>query len=227
MSKVPDVDGTLNVHERDVIGNKTDAQVTAVAATKSIIAYVKGLVALSLVATADAVANICTSDVVGNKADVAVNAVVADKSLMGYLKALIAGSALGVGTTFWIKKTFLSSAVVQAGADVTGVSATGEIEIEDVILKTGGVGLAAGTNVQVYTDNAKGLANILAETVANLGANKTVSLFDASVAKVKTVLEVGKKVKINSTVADCTGAGTVDVYLKCRRLTAGATLAAA
>jgi len=40
---VPSADSTDNVYERDVIGNKTDAAVTSVGTTKSLMAYVKGI----------------------------------------------------------------------------------------------------------------------------------------------------------------------------------------
>jgi len=49
----------------------------------------------------------------------------------------------------------------------------------------------------------------------------------ASVTKQPTVLESGKKLQIQSTVAPCTGAGVVTVYIMCERLSAGSTLVAA
>jgi hypothetical protein len=136
-------------------------------------------------------------------------------------------SATGVGTEFWIKKTVTSSAILEASSvDITGVSSVGELAITDVILKTDSTGLATGTNFELLTDNTKGIVNILVETVANLGANTTVTLLDASVTKKPTVLEVGKKIQVHSTVAACTGAGTIDIYIKFQRLTTGATIAA-
>ncbi len=41
---VPSADAVTNANERDVIGNKTDAAVSAVTTTKSVMAYLKGLV---------------------------------------------------------------------------------------------------------------------------------------------------------------------------------------
>ncbi len=140
---------------------------------------------------------------------------------------IAAATFTGIGTEFWVKKTLTSSAIVQAGVDITGVSSAGELAIEDVIVKTNSTGLAAGTNLEICSNNANGLANILVETVANLGANKTMDLTGASVTKIRPVLEVGKKLIAKSTVADCTGAGTIDVYVKFKRLTAAATVAAA
>jgi len=137
-------------------------------------------------------------------------------------------STLLVGSTFWIKKTMVSSAILSASAvDLTGVSSGGELAVKSVILKTDGTGLATGTNVQIKSNNTSGLANILVETVANLGANKTIYLGNASVTGIPTVLESGKKFQIQSTVAACTGSGTVDVYFQLERLSSGATIAAA
>ncbi len=136
------------------------------------------------------------------------------------------------GTMFVVKKTLTSSAVVQTGVDVTAVSTTGAIAIEAVHLMTDGTGLAAGTNLTLETNNAKGKAIFLTEGVAQLGANATIisnhgqaGLADAG--SFGPILETGKKVIAKCTVADCTGAGTVDVYLVCRRLADNAALAAA
>lgn len=134
----------------------------------------------------------------------------------------------GIGSTFWVKKTVTSSDIKTATAvDITGVSSGGELQVEDVIVKTDSTGLAGGTNFQILSDNAKGLANIFVETVANLGASKTMDLSGASVTGIKTVIETGKKLQVQNTDADGTGTGTIDIYVKLRRLAAAATIAAA
>jgi len=134
------------------------------------------------------------------------------------------------GSVFWVFKQLTSSDILTTGVPVTGVAAVGEIAIEDWVLKTdAATGLAAGTNFELTTDNARGevAAGFGVETVANLGALKTVDKAETSVTGQNTILEVGKKVIAECTDVNCTGAGTIDVYLKCRRLAAGATLAAA
>lgn len=161
-------------------------------------------------------------------------ALAASKSLIdaigsnGSALAYGSGSALGaIGTSFWIKKTVTSSAILEASdVDITGVSSGGELAIDEVIVKTDGTGLATGTNFELKSNNAKGLENIFVETVANLGASKTVDLDTASVTGIKTVLESGAKLQVHSTVAACDGAGTIDIYVKFIRLSAGATVAA-
>lgn len=137
-------------------------------------------------------------------------------------------SSQAAGTIFAVKKTLTSSAIVQAGVDVTGVSSGGNIEILDIHMMTDGTGLAGGTNFEVRNNNAKGAALVFAETVANLGANKSERLGSGSAtAGQPFVLESGKKITADSTAADCTGSGTIDLYIVCRRLADGASLAAA
>jgi len=132
---------------------------------------------------------------------------------------------LDAGQSFWIAKTgVVSSTVTQAGVDITATSTTGPLAIEDVVVQTNGTGLAGGTNFQITLNNASGASVFFAETVANLGANKTVDMTGASVTKIRSVLETGKKLTLKSTVADCTGAGTIDIYVKFRRQTAGANI---
>lgn len=114
---------------------------------------------------------------------------------------------------FIIKKTITSSTISHTTASDLTTQAYGDFQVVDVIIKTDSTGLAGGTNLVIASTNAKGLANILVEAVSNLGANKTVNIDTASVTKQKTVLENGAKIQISSTVADCSGAGTIDVYL--------------
>lgn len=129
-------------------------------------------------------------------------------------------------TTFIVKKTLTSSAIVQAGVDVTGLSSVGDLLIENVTIQADATGLAGGTNFTLETNNAKGSAVFLSSAVSGLGANALMDLDTASVTSKNVVLESGKKVVAKCTVADCTGAGTIDVYLLCRRLADNATLAA-
>lgn len=133
----------------------------------------------------------------------------------------------GVGSTFVVKKTLTSSAITQAGVDVTAVSTVGDIQIIDVTIQADATGLAAGTSFTLECNNTKGSAVFLSTAVSGLGANTLMDLDSASVVSKTVVLESGKKVVAKCTVADCTGTGTVDVYLVCRRLNNGASLAAA
>lgn len=142
------------------------------------------------------------------------------------------------GSVFTIKKTITSSAILTTAQDLTSV-ASGELLIQQIVVKTGATGLAGGTNFTILSDNAKGLVNIFVETVANLGANITKVLSGVptaadtltsdgtpSVTALTTVLEAGKKLQYLNTAAVGTGAGTIDVYVTFRRLSNGATCVA-
>lgn len=130
------------------------------------------------------------------------------------------------GSIFTIYKELTSTDIVTGGADLTGVS-SGLIKIEDIIVQADATGLAAMTLFQILANNTRGLLAFFATSVASLGANLTVNMDNATSAKVKTVLESGKKLTYKATGTAGTGSGKVMVYIVCRRLTDGATLAAA
>jgi len=151
----------------------------------------------------------------------------ANQALLASTARLVAlGVPTDVGTVFTIQKTITSNTITTSAQDLTTVSAGGELLIEDVILKTDSTGLAGPTNFRILSNNAKGAAAILEETVANLGANKTVNLDNASVVKQRTILENGKKLQFLGTSSNGTGSGTVQVTVKFRRLSPGAVIAA-
>jgi hypothetical protein len=111
-----------------------------------------------------------------------------------------------------IKFAGLSSDIVTAATNL-GLVTGGDIEVMQMYFDTDATGLAGGTNVQILTDDAQGQANILVETVANLGGNKTVDINSASVTKQRRIIRQGKHLQINSTVAACTGAGVWNLYV--------------
>ncbi len=139
------------------------------------------------------------------------------------------------GTALVITKTITSSDIPQDSssgltAPLTG-AASGELLLESIGMQTDGTGVVGPTTVQVVTDNAKGLTGdtvvIWGEAVASLGANATVSnsMADANFLPLK--LETAKKIYLNGDDAVGSGGGTVDVTMTFRRITAGATIAAA
>jgi len=80
-SRVPAADATQNRTTSEVIGNKSDAAVTTIGTTASLMAYLKGL--FSVVGPS---ATTGVSSVVGAMTDAAVTAPTTDKTAMGYLK---------------------------------------------------------------------------------------------------------------------------------------------
>lgn len=131
------------------------------------------------------------------------------------------------GSEFFVSKTLISSNNTVAAQNLTSV-ASGRIYIYDIVLKTDSTGLAGGTNFVISTTNAKGTTTVLAETVTNLGANKTVSMQNpktqASLNSNPTVLEAGAKLQFATTVAAGTGAGTIDIIIYCVRVDENAQL---
>lgn len=135
------------------------------------------------------------------------------------------------GSTGAFQKSIVSSTIPQAPSVVTFITCTGgSVLVEGGTSETDGTGLAGGTNFQLLTNNANGLtgtgAPLAAETVANLGANKTVDLTAASVTALRKgfVLESGKLLQANSTVAACTGAGKIFLNLTYRVLSGAPVL---
>lgn len=143
-----------------------------------------------------------------------------------------------VGSTFWVKKTVTSSAILfGSSVDITLPSGGGELVIEDILIKTDSTGLATGTTFRVVSDNSKGTTTVFLTRISKLGVRKQTNLdkeYDDSVNDSKTlgvnvpvVLEAGKKLSVRNTDADSTGAGTIDIHIKFRKLSDTATIKAA
>lgn len=144
-----------------------------------------------------------------------------------------------VGSTFWRTKTITSSAITTAAIDLT-TTATGRLLVRNIIVKADATGLAGGTNFEIKSNNAKGVANIFVETVANLGANTTKAMnggginadtttsdMTPSVTSLPTVIEPGKKLQYDTTGSAGTGAGTIDVHVQFERIDENADIQAA
>jgi hypothetical protein len=121
----------------------------------------------------------------------------------------------GVGV---VQAKGLSSDILAASDATVFTAKGGDIEILNAIFKTDSTGLAGGTNLEINTDNVRGRPEILSETVANLGANKTVDLFSASLVKQRTVIEEGKSIKIGCSGSNCTGTGVWELDIEYRPL---------
>lgn len=144
------------------------------------------------------------------------------------IKHMIRRSA---GQTMWRKITVTSNKIKTATKLAISQAATGDLAITQIIVKTDATGLAGGTNFQLGSTNAKGVANILVETIANLGANtqKVLSAGNAngdtttsdgtpSVTSLIGVLEANQNLWVQNSASDGTGAGTIDIYIKFERI---------
>jgi hypothetical protein len=134
---VPTADATANALERDVIGNKTDASVTTVGTTKSLMAYLKGAINWLTVPSADATANASTADVVGNKTDAAVTTVGTTKSIIAYAKGILAwiGTITNSGGTATIGAVLgdFANTTLIAKLNVPTADATANVSVTEVV----------------------------------------------------------------------------------------------
>lgn len=87
---VATADATTNAVMSDVVGNKTDAAVNAPTTTKTLMAYLKGVLNELTVPSADNTSNGFINDVIGQKTDAAASgAVTTTDTLVGYIKQLV------------------------------------------------------------------------------------------------------------------------------------------
>lgn len=120
---VPTADVADNAQMRDVIGNKADTLKTVVAATNSVMSYVKGAIYWMIVPTADSVGNSTTRDIVGNKSDAAQTTVATTRSTIAYVKGIL--NALAPHVT--------ALGVVDGYHDVPTADTTDDAQIRDVV----------------------------------------------------------------------------------------------
>jgi len=132
-----------------------------------------------------------------------------------------------IGSVFSVKKTVTKAAIVAGGAALTGTS-SGTLLIEDCILQNDTTEIDSAGHAEViefYSNNTKGSTSFM--TIAASVAASEMRDLAKSTTGIKVVLESGKIVSVKATTEDVTSAGTADVYLIFRRLSEGATVAAA
>jgi hypothetical protein len=155
---VPAADSTANAFMRDVVGNKTDAVLTATGTTKSILAYVK-----------TALAN------VGFLADAAAYVSGTTTSLMSYVK----------GLADLQERVAVSATAILADGTTIFTIAGGPIQIQSLISECVNGGDSAASTVQ-YSNTVTGLSaqtiSNASGSVANAAAHATVSLIGTALA---------------------------------------------
>ncbi len=185
--------------------------------------------ATEVLAPVDSAANVLGADDADNafaSTNVASNR---DGSVLERLEHLATLTA--VGTVVPLVTTITSSAIPNNTQAAGGLLATvtGTMVLERVVLQTDATGLAGPTNIEISTDNTKGLTGAAAPSilvaVAELGANKTTVHQDAASETLPLYMTTGKKLYIHGDDAAGTGAGTVDVIMWFRRVSADASVA--
>lgn len=123
--------------------------------------------------------------------------------------------------TYIVEKVVTSSDIGSTTALAVDLTqrATGDFLIENIIVETDSTGLATGTNFAIsISGDEYGLATIWSSAVSGLGANKTVDINTASVAKQRAILEDGSKLIGICTTASCEGAGKAKVTVILKKL---------
>ena len=148
-----------------------------------------------------------------------------------------------VGAVFWLKKTVTSSAILKAtDTAITIASTGGELAIEDIVVKAAqAAGLNTGDSFRIVCDNAKGSIIVFVAKVSDLGTGKLMTMAGAKKfmddfvgsdpvsdgVNQPTVLERGKVLSVNNEGADGLGDGTIDIYIKFRKLSDASDVKAA
>lgn len=103
--------------------------------------------------------------------------------------------------------------------------ATGDLYIDNVIVSTDSTGLATGTALEIKVESPTyGLATFFSTAISGLGANKTIDLNTASVAKQHVVLRNGERLVANCTTLACTGSGKAKIDVIFKKATQGANI---
>ena len=226
---VPAPDSTANVLERDVIGNKSDAAVTTVGTTASIMAYIKGVLSWLLVPTADAATNTSTRDVVGNKTDAAITTGIigTTNSIMAYIKGLF---------SFTEKQATSTTAVMVNGNTI--FTATGDIQILSLVSECVTTNDATASTVQYQSAPTVGVAATFtgaSASLANAAAGASLSVLGTSLATAPSLSASGANLGMTSALFCPAGTikivvgvgsttGTWKHYIRYRPLEVGATV---
>lgn len=110
---------------------------------------------------------------------------------------------------YTVKKTVVSSDITTTASNVFKSVGNG-VQVEEVVIITDGTGLAGGTNIILKAD----WITFFETTVASLGADSVVDKDNATESGSKVIIPTGiKNISIESTVADCTGAGEIEIGL--------------
>lgn len=226
---VPSADATANALERDVVGNKTDAAVTTVAATKSLMAYLKGAINWLTVGGVDAVANASAADVIGNKTDASVYVPGTTNSLAAYAK----------GTANLQERVAFKSAATMVNAQTMFTVAGGPIQIIALasVCATGNDGTASTLqyNITPTSGSAQTISGASA-SLASATAGASVTLAGTALATAALYNANGPNLianpgtifcpagTINMVVAVGSTTGTWAHYLRYKPLAAGVTV---
>ena len=171
----PTADATTDTTIRDAIGRKTDAAVTVVAATKSLMAYLKGAINWLTVGVADATSNASAADVIGNKTDASVYVPGTTKALAAYAK----------GSADLQERVAISATAALADATTIFTIAGGTIKVEALVSECVATGDGGAATLQYSADPTVGAAGTISGATGSLAtavAGSTVILAGTALA---------------------------------------------
>lgn len=124
-----------------------------------------------------------------------------------------------------VEKDVVSSSLATSTTVALTDYATGDLYVDNVLVSTDSTGLAAGTNLEIKVESPTyGLATFFSTAISGLGANKTIDLNTASVAKQHVILRNGERLVANCTTAVCTGDGVAKISVLFKKVTQGAAI---
>ena len=171
----PTADATTDTTIRDAIGRKTDAAVTVVAATKTLMAYLKGAINWLTVGVADATSNASAADVIGNKTDASVYVPGTTKALAAYAK----------GSADLQERVAISATAALANATTIFTIAGGTIKVEALVSECVATGDGGAATLQYSADPTVGAAGTISGATGSLAtavAGSTVILAGTALA---------------------------------------------
>jgi len=203
---VPAADAVTNVNERDVIGNKTDAAVTAVGTTKSILAFVKGLITMCTVQAADSANNAFAGDVVGNKTDAAAYFPTTTKSLAAYIK----------GNADLQEGVVTSATAVMVNGNTLFTVTGGWIQVISLVSECMTANGATASTLQYSATPTVGTATTFSgasASLANAAAGASVSLVGTALATAPTLNANGPGLGMTTNGGIIVPAGTITAVI--------------
>jgi len=202
---VPTADAVTDTVMRDVVGRKTDAAVTVVATTKSLMGYLKGAVNWLTVGVADAVSNASAADVIGNKTDASVYVPGTTKSISAYSK----------GTADLQERVAKKAAATMVDAQTMFTIAGGPIEIISLVSVCETLNDATASTLQYNITPTTGAATTISgasASLANAAAGASVSLAGTALATAALLSAGGPNLIANPGTIFCP-IGTIDMVV--------------
>ena len=217
---VPTADAAPDVTIRDVVGRKTDVAINAVTTSKSLMAYLKGIVNEITVPGVDNIANGFMNDVIGQKSDAAATgAVTTADTLVGYIKQLIT-EGIARDAAIAVIDDFLDTEVAAILADTTTIGDT-TLPVAPVAGSLARFVASGGTALGTQLPDSKSLYDMVKQYGVGSVVTKTLATGAAGAATLFTVTGEVEVVVAGYIDAAVTSAGALTLEVGVAGATAG------